>query len=167
MHPEEWLDLVDENDQVIGRKLRSDVYAEGLKNFRVINVFLINSKGQLWIPRRTATKAIAPSALDFSASGHVSSGETYEEAFAKEVSEELNIDVTKVPHRELGYLTHKDGFDLFMKIFEIKSDETPRYNPEDFTEAYWLTPTEVLQKIEAGDKAKTDIPTLIKMFYLM
>ena len=67
MHPEEYLDLVDENDTVIGKKLRSEIYAEGLLNFRVINVFLINSKGQIWIPRRTASKAIFPSALDFSA----------------------------------------------------------------------------------------------------
>ncbi len=165
MHPEEYLDLIDADDKVIGRKLRSDIYAEGLKNFRVINVFLKNSKEELWIPRRTAHKATAPLALDFSASGHVSSGESYEEAFAKEVQEELNIDVSKVPYKELAYLTHKDGFDLFMKIFEIQSDETPQYNPDDFTEAFWLTPQELLRRIEKGDLAKTDIPTLVKRFY--
>jgi len=166
MHPDEYLDLVDENDQVVGRKLRADIYAEGLLNFRVVNVFLKNSKGQLWIPRRTASKAIAPLALDFSASGHVSSGETYEEAFAKEVAEELNIDVSIVPHKELEYLNPKDGFLLFMKVFEIQSDETPGYNPDDFTEAFWLTPQEIVDRIHAGDKAKNDIPTLVKRFYM-
>jgi len=166
MHPEEYLDLVDEDDRVVGKKLRADIYKEGLQNFRVVNVFLKNSKGQLWIPRRTAHKAVAPLALDFSASGHVSSGESYEEAFAKEVQEELNIDVTGVPYKELAYLTHKDGFALYMKIFEIQSDSTPQYNPDDFTEAYWLTPKELVERIEKGDPAKTDIPTLVKRFYL-
>lgn len=53
-----------------------------------------------------------------------------------------------------------------MKVFEINSDETPKYNPDDFVEAMWLTPQEVLDRIISGDKAKTDIPTLIKQFYL-
>jgi isopentenyldiphosphate isomerase len=166
-HPEEYLDLVDENDQVIGKKLRADIYAEGLWNFRVVDVFLKNSKGQLWIPRRTADKAIFPLALDFSAAGHVASGETYEQTFEREVAEELNIDVSKVPYRLLGYLTpKKDGVPLFMQVYEIESDETPAYNPDDFTEYFWLTPVEVLAKIESGDYAKDHIPVLIKRFYL-
>lgn len=166
MHPEEYLDLVDENDHVIGRKLRAEIYAEGLDNFRVINVFLINSLGQLWIPRRTASKATFPLALDFSAAGHVESGETYDQTFVREVAEELNIDVTKVPHRVLGQMGHKDGAPLFMKIFEIQSDEVPDYNPDDFTEYFWLKPEELLAKIELGEPAKGDIPFLLKKFYL-
>jgi hypothetical protein len=34
MEQDEWLDLVDESDNVIGRKLRSEVHAEKLKNYR-------------------------------------------------------------------------------------------------------------------------------------
>ncbi len=167
MHPEEYLDLVDENDQVIGKKLRSEIYAEGLTNFRVINVFLVNAKGQLWIPRRTAHKAIYPLCLDFSAAGHVSSGETYEEAFAKEVREELNIDVATVPHRELEYLTPKKGVIVwFSKVYEIQSDSAPEYNPDDFIEAFWLSPQEVKARIEGGDKAKSALLPLIEHFYL-
>ncbi|HWQ99279.1 MAG TPA: hypothetical protein VN397_00325 [Candidatus Methylomirabilis sp.] len=33
---DENLDLVDQNDRVIGRKRRSEVYAKGLANFRVL-----------------------------------------------------------------------------------------------------------------------------------
>lgn len=42
---DENLDLVDENDNVIGQKKRSEIYAENFSNFRVINVFIINSQG--------------------------------------------------------------------------------------------------------------------------
>jgi len=166
MHPKEYLDLVDENDNVLGRKLRSEIYAEGLWNFRVINVFLINSKGQLWVPRRAADKAIFPLGLDFSAAGHVESGETYDDTFAREVQEELNIDVSKVPHKLLGHVTPKDGVRVFEQIYEIQSDETPAYNTDDFTEYYWLTPQELVEKIEGGEHAKDDIVPLIKRFYL-
>jgi hypothetical protein len=42
---DELLDLVDENDQAIGQKLRSEIYHEKLSNFRVVNAFLINDQG--------------------------------------------------------------------------------------------------------------------------
>lgn len=166
MHPEEYLDLVDENDEVIGTKLRKEVYAEGLTNIRYVNIFLKNSEGKLWIPRRTEHKAICPLHLDFSASGHVSSRESYDEAFKKEVQEELNIDIDTVLHRTLEHITPKSGIDRFMTVYEITSDETPDFNKDDFIEAYWLTPQEIIERIESGDKAKTDIPLLIKRFYL-
>lgn len=44
---EEILDLVDRDDNVIGKLARDKVYAAGLSNFRVINGFLINQQGQL------------------------------------------------------------------------------------------------------------------------
>ncbi len=169
MHTEEYLDLVNENDEVITSRPRSEIYAENLSNFRVINVFLINSKGQLWIPRRTAHKPIFPLALDFSAAGHVSSGETYDEAFAKEVREEINIDIASVPHRELGYFKPGalgDRPKQFMRVYELTHDDVPQYNTDDFTEYFWLTPKEVLERIEAGDYAKGDLPLLIKKFYM-
>ena len=69
MEQDEYLDLVDENDVVIGRKLRSEVHAEKLKNYRAVNLFIVNSKGELWIPRRTAHKQLYPLGLDFSCAG--------------------------------------------------------------------------------------------------
>lgn len=166
MHPEEWLDLVDENDQVIGKKLRAEVYAEGLLNYRVINVFVVNSAGKLWIPRRAAHKALFPLGLDVSAGGHVESGETYDESFAREVQEELNIDVSKTPYRVLGHMTPKDGVHGYERVYEIQQEEAPAYNPDDFIEYFWLTPAELIARIEGGEKAKGDLPKLVKRFYL-
>lgn len=45
--PDEFLDLVDENDNVVGKKKRSEVYAERLSNFRVVNAFVVNQKGEI------------------------------------------------------------------------------------------------------------------------
>ena len=81
---DEYLDLVDENDNVIGKEKRSIVYSKGLNNFRVVNLFIVNSEGKIWIPRRGPHKRIFPSALDMSMGGHVDSGETYEQAFKRE-----------------------------------------------------------------------------------
>lgn len=160
---DEYLDIVDENDNVVGKMLRSK-NRNHLQNVRVVNAFLVNSKGELWIPRRTAQKRAFPFCLDMSVGGYVISGETYEEAFARELKEELSLDIKR--YRLLGYLSRKDGVSCFMKVFEIKIDKAPDYNEEDFVEYLWLAPKELLEKIKKGEKAKDDLPKLVKRFYI-
>jgi len=163
---EEILDLVDENDGVIGSKLRSEIYAEGLNNFRVVNAFVVNSEGKIWIPRRAANKRLFPLSLDMSMGGHVESGESYEEAFKRELEEELGLNATTIPHTLLGHLDpSRDSVSAFMNIYEIKSDAVPNYNKKDFIEYYWLTPKELLDKLAHGEKSKDDLPKLVKKFY--
>ncbi len=164
---EEILDLVNENDEVIGTISRSEMYAQQLHTIRVVNCFIKNSEGKLWIPRRTPTKKSFPSALDFSVGGHVSSGETYEEAFKKEAWEELAIDITKTNYKIVGTMNpHTDAVGAFMTVYEIESDIVPEYNHEDFTEYFWLTPEEILTKLENGDTSKSDLPPVLKKYYL-
>lgn len=163
---EELLDLVDTNDNVTGQMSRSDVHAQGLNNYRVVNAFIVNSKGELWIPRRTAHKKRFALHLDVGMSGHVSSGETYDESFHRESSEELGIDIDAVPHRLLGHLSPADGVGCFMQVYEIQTDETPKYNTDDFVESFWISPQALLNRITGGDVAKNDLPTLVKMFYV-
>ena len=159
------LDLVDKNDEVIGCALRSVIYEAGLRNFRGVNCFLVNKKGELWIPRRPKSKRIFPDCLDFSVAGHVESGETYFEALVKEAREELNLDITKMKIKELGKLTPKDGSAIFEMCYEIKYDETPDYNKHDFVSAEWLAPKELMKRIEGGEKVKSDLPVVLKRFY--
>jgi isopentenyldiphosphate isomerase len=163
---DEYLDLVDENDRVIGKKLRSEVYKENLSNFRVINAFLVNSNGELWIPRRTADKRIFPNCLDMSVGGHVESGESYDEAFRRETLEELNIDMSRASYRLLGKLSPKDGVSAFMNVYEVKTDVAPAYNPADFIGFFWLKPEALIDKINSGDISKGDLPRLVKHFFL-
>lgn len=163
---DELLDVVDQTDIVIGKKPRSFFYEHGLSNFRVINCFLKNSRGQLWIPRRTAQKKLFPLHLDVSVGGHVQSGENYESAFIRELKEELNIDEFQISYQIVGYLTpHKNRVSAFMTVYEIVTDETPSFNQDDFIEAMWITPKSLRELIISGEPTKSDLPKLLKFIY--
>lgn len=162
---EEFLDLVNKEDQVIGRLERSKVYSAGLNNFRVVNAFLVNNNGQLWIPRRTAHKKLFPLYLDVSVGGHVSSGETYDQAFAREMQEEVGLSLQKVVYEKLGALNpYQHGVSAFMYVYTFFFDQVPPYNENDFVEYFWLYPHELMEKLRI-DKAKGDVPLLIDFFF--
>lgn len=166
MNDDELLDLVNDDDQVIGTQWRSEAHANNRHHFRVINAFVVNDEGKLWIPRRTAHKRLFPNGLDVSVGGHVESGEGYAATFRRETREELGVDIDTVPWRDLGTLRPTtDGVNAFMHVYEIRMNEVPNYNPDDFSEFFWLTPHELLDKLAAGDTCKGDLPILVQRFY--
>ncbi len=162
---EEILDLVNERDEVIGSMSRREIYEKGLRNFRVVHAFLVNSEGKIWIPRRTAYKKICPNGLDYSVAGHVESGESYDSAFRRETQEEIGIDLDTVEWQRLGSFTQADGTQFFETVYEIRSDETPDYNSKDFAEAQWYTRKELQELLSQGGPIKMDLEFTIKRFY--
>ncbi len=163
---DELLDLVDQDDNVIGKMWRSEVYAKGLSNFRAINAFLKNSQGEIWIPLRVATKKLFPLHLDMSVGGHVSSGESYDQSFKRELLEELNIDLTQVVYRKIGlFVPHKHNVSAFQTVYEIDYDKDPDFNKNDFIEGHWMLPEQVIKLIASGKKAKSDLPKLLRLIY--
>jgi len=165
-HPEEMLYLVDDADVEVGSISRAEVYANGIQNYRVIHAFICNDEGALWIPRRTKTKKLFPLALDYSVAGHVAYGESYEETLIRETAEEVNLDLTDIPYQEIGHIgPAPDGVCAWQKVYEITYNDTPDYNRDDICESYWLTPTEALDMIAAGEPTKSDLGKLIKKYY--
>lgn len=163
---DEILDLVSHDDIIIGQLPRSEVYTQKLSNFRVVNAFIINDKGQLWIPRRTQTKRIFPLCLDTSMGGHVASGETYQEAFERELQEELNLNANTITYKMIGKLNpHDHGTSAFMQVYLVYLNKMDTYNTQDFCEYFWLTPQECIDKLNSGDISKGDLPKIIKHLF--
>lgn len=156
---DELLDLVDGNDAVIGTIWRSEykkMVDQKLGYIRAVEMFIVNSKRQLWIPKRTADKKIAPNGLDYSMGGHVSAGETYIESALREIQEELNLDLKE---KDLEFIEKFAPLDLpyFRTLYIYRSDAAPSYNPSDFVSAEWLTPQELIAKLDASVPAKTNM----------
>lgn len=164
---DEILDLVSTDDIVIGQLPRSEVYAQKLSNFRVVNAFVINDKGQLWIPRRTNTKRIFPLCLDASMGGHVASGETYQQAFERELYEELGLDTKNITYKMIGKLNpHDHNTSAFMQVYLIHLNQVDAYNTKDFCEFFWLTPQECIEKLNSSDVGKGDLLKIIQQLLM-
>ena len=87
---EEIFDVVDQDDRVLFQSPRSVVHANHWLH-RAVHIFVFNSKGELLIHRRSATKDEAPLKCTSSASGHLSAGEDYATAAVRELEEELGL----------------------------------------------------------------------------
>src|SRR5450432_314688 len=95
---EEFFDIVDARDEVIGRELRGVVHARGLWH-RAIHVLIFDGAGRVFLQKRSKSKDTAPGLWDSSCSGHVDSGEDYDSAAQRELGEELGLKNVGAPVR--------------------------------------------------------------------
>ena len=83
--------VVDEQDEVIGFKERSEIdFSKDI--YRVSCLWIVNSKGEILIARRSNKKEQNPNKWGPSVAGTNDEGETYEENIYKEVREELGVE---------------------------------------------------------------------------
>lgn len=167
MQPEEEiLDLFDINEQVVGTVKRAEYYKkpEVCERYylRSAEMFIRNDKGQLWVPHRNSNKEIAPSGLDYSAGGHVGAGEDYVIGCLREIEEELNLTLQPDDLQFVAKFTPSGGDRWFRTLFIYESNDTPVYNTDDFSEYYWMTCEELLQKLKAGELAKESMLETVK-----
>jgi len=163
---DELLDLVDENDHVIGQIWRSE--SDRLSHtkegyIRAATALIQNSKGEIWIPRRAKDKKIAPLGLDSSMQEHVGAGETYEQATLRGFKEELDLEINAKDLEYIGKLSPMPDLYYFVVLYRFKTDITPEINPKDFVSAEWIRPERLIEKLEAGELAKKSLLPTVKL----
>lgn len=95
----EWVDIVDENNQVIAQSSRQQMRAQCLRH-RATYIVVHDGMGKILVQRRTESKDFYPGWLDATAGGVVQSGENMLESARREAEEELGI--AGVPFAEHG-----------------------------------------------------------------
>ena len=88
---EEYLDIVDQEDSVIGKKLRTLLSKQDI--YRVSSLWVFDKNKKLLISKRPLWKKHDPGQWTESAVGTVSSGETYDSNLVRESKEELGLDL--------------------------------------------------------------------------
>lgn len=91
----EIFDIVNEKDEVIGQAARGEVHKNKNLIHRSVGVIVFDKKGRVFLQQRSATKDTDPLKWTISASGHVLSGDSYEETALRELKEELGLNLYK------------------------------------------------------------------------
>jgi isopentenyldiphosphate isomerase len=138
--------IVDEKDNQIGTKERSDIDESHI--YRASGLWITNSKGEILLAKRNYDKKISPGCWGPAASGTVNMGETYEENLYKEAEEELGLTGLKFKEFMHGRL----GTNHFVKFFRLNADiyiSDLKLQEEEVDSVAWFDPEDLKQRIKA------------------
>ena len=136
---EEWFDVVDERDAIVGRAARREVHARGWRH-RAVHVLVFNRAGELFLQKRARTKDVAPGAWDSSASGHLASGEDYDAAAARELAEEIGLRVGRPPPRWLRLDACPETGQEFVWVYRLEAEGPFTLNAAEIEAGAWFAP---------------------------
>ena len=139
---EEIFDVVNEQDEVIGRRPRSEVHRLGLMH-RATHVLVFNSRGQVFLQKRSMKKDRQPGLWDSSASGHVDSGEDYDTCALRELGEELGLRPSTSPCRLFKLPASAQTDQEHVWVYRCESDGPFTLHPEEIERGGWFSPEAV------------------------
>jgi isopentenyldiphosphate isomerase len=137
---EELLEIVNEKGEVLGTARRSEIHGNNHLLHRVVHLLVFNSKGEILLQKRSMNKDVAPGKWDTSVGGHVSVGETLEEALHREMEEELGISVKDTIF--LYSYIHTNPYESeLVYTFKCTYDGPFRHNREEIDDLkFWSIP---------------------------
>lgn len=161
---EEFFDVLTEKGQYTGNvETREQCHKQGLWHKAVV-VFIINSKKQVLLQRRSPNKKMWPNMWDITAGGHVLAGEFGFQAIIREAKEELGLDLNKNDMTFIGssistnikgdiinnhfneyYIARKDIDETELKLQE-----------EEVSEVKWIDKDAIIEKIKDNYNGITD-----------
>ncbi|HTR42023.1 MAG TPA: NUDIX domain-containing protein [Pseudomonadales bacterium] len=160
---EDIFDIVNERDEVIGRKPRSEVHAQGLLH-RAVHVLVFNSRGEIFLQKRSMKKDRQPGVWDSSCSGHVDSGEDYNQTAVRELGEEIGLHLSAPPQR-LFKIDACDETDAeFVWVYRCENEGPFQLHPDEIETGDWFAPARVTQWIQ--EKPQDFAPAFILIWKL-
>lgn len=161
---EEYFEVLNEKGEYTGKtETREKCHKEGLWHKAVV-VFIINSKKQVLLQKRSANKRMWPDMWDITAGGHVLSGEFGFQAILRESKEELGIELNKsditfigagISINIKGDIINKHFNEYYVANKEI--DETKlKLQEGEVSEVKWINKDEIIGKIKDNYNGITD-----------
>lgn len=143
---EEIFDVVDEQDQIIGRAPRSEVHRSCLRH-RAVHVLVFNGRGELFLQKRSQSKDTFPGAWDSSASGHLCRGEDYDACAIRELEEEIGLIVERAPERLFKLDACAETGWEHVWVYRYHFDGALRLNAEEIEIGGWFAPETIAKWI--------------------
>jgi len=145
---DEVVDVVDDDDRVVGQATRREVYARRLRH-RVVAVIARRTTGEVFVHRRPADKQIFPSRYDMFLGGAVGAGEDYDTAAGRELEEELGV--RAAPRQVLRFRYDGDQAPSWMAVYEVTWDGPVAPDPREVVWGDFL-PAEDLDRLLATEE---------------
>jgi isopentenyldiphosphate isomerase len=139
---EEIFDVVNERDEVIGRASRSEVHRLGLMH-RAAHVLVFNSRGEVFLQKRSMKKDRQPGVWDSSASGHVECGEDYDACAVRELQEEIGLRVSECPRRRLKMAACPGTDQEHVCVYTCEAEGPFALDADEIESGGWFAPDEV------------------------
>lgn len=142
---DEIVDLIDLEDRVIGQAPRREVRRRNLLH-RGVGILCRNSRGEIYVHRRTRTKDVFPGQYDMFVGGVVGRGEAYRDAASREVAEELGVVgaelVRLFDHTYIGPDNRAR-----VEVFSVVWDGPIRHQAEEVEWGAWMATVEIEERI--------------------
>jgi isopentenyl-diphosphate delta-isomerase type 1 len=139
-------DVVDERDEPVARLPRREVHARSLRH-RAVHVMVFNSRGEIFLQKRSPAKDLFPGVWDSSCSGHVDAGEDYDPAAVRELGEELGLAVEAPPERWFRVEARRETGWEFVWVYRLRAEGPFVLNPAEIDAGEWLAPAEVTRRV--------------------
>jgi len=145
----EYFEIVDENDQVIGRAPRSECHGNPALVHRVAHVLVFDNNDRLLLQRRSMKKDIQPGKWDTSVGGHLDPGESYLDAAYREMHEELGIE--GVPLTWLYFSKIRNEIESEnVSTYLARYDGEVRFAPDEIDEIRFWSREEIAAALGCG-----------------
>ena len=161
---EEYFDVLNEKGEYTGKiETREKCHREGLWHKAVV-VFIINSKNQVLLQKRSPNKKMWPNMWDITSGGHVLTGEFGFQVAIRECKEELGIELNKNDITFIGSTTSTnikgDIINNHFNEYYIANKEIDvtklTLQKEEVSEVKWINENEIIEKIKDNYNGITD-----------
>ena len=134
--------VVDEHDNIKEYRTRSECHQDRNLIHRAVDVVLFNVKGEIAFQKRSMTKDTSPGFYSISASGHVSKGESYLQAAAREMKEEIGIKDIKLEYVATQLAESSNEKEMFT-LFKGQYDGNFNINKDEVEGVYYFNKSEI------------------------
>lgn len=148
---DELVDHVDPRDEIIEVVTRRRMRAERLRH-RAVFIAIRRTDGRLLVHRRSMDKDIWPGWCDIAVGGVVGSGESYDAAARRELTEEIGVDIVPTGiDQGVARAYDDESVSLFGRCYVAVHDGPFRFADGEVSEAWWVTGAELLALRETAD----------------
>ncbi len=159
----EFLDIVDLDDEVIGKAEKNRVYKESLMH-RIVHVLIFNDDGEMALQLRSSKCSYCPLHWATSVGGHVQSGESYEEAALREYDEELGTS-SNLDSFTKDFYHDKRPLSKFLGTFRTINNGPFDLDQDVVQKVIFASVAEIKKMIEQGEKFHPELLFLLDKYY--